>query len=65
MESLKNYVTCIIAFALHNFVTLCVNFALSLPLCYSINFRRLFANMAASVSHVISKKVENHIFGHN
>ena len=55
-------------------LSLFVSFALSLPLCYSLNFtkklydwdkRRLFAYMAASAYHVISKEVENRIFRQN
>ena len=72
MGPFKKYVTCIIAFFTPLPLSHFVNFTLSLPLGYSLktrNYRmrgkKIFAYMAASAYHVISREVENPIFRHN
>ena len=71
MGPFKKYVTCIMAFFTpFNFVTLCQFYSTTSPVSFSklhqetIEWegKRFFAYMAASVYHVISTEVENHIF---
>ena len=55
-------------FFTHSNLSHFVNFTLALPLCYLLEKRRFFANMAASAYHIVFKvknhKIQNWIFKH-
>ena len=64
MEPCKKYVTCIMTFFIpFTSVSHCRFNSVTFPVLFTKNNN--FVHVAASVYHVISKEVENHIFRHN